>query len=74
MELFVPNLYQHAPCSLISEKAYVGMQYSLTNEQFVITFILKSMVFPAIWLVKNSAINTQIASFWVRLQINRTLS
>ena len=29
---------------------------------------------PAIWLVKNSAINPQIASFWVRLQINHTLS
>ena len=33
-----------------------------------ITFILKSMVFPAFWLVKNSAINPQIASFWVRLK------
>ena len=39
-----------------------------------ITFILNSTVFPAIWLVKNSAINPQIASFSVRLHINRTLS
>ena len=29
----------------------------------IITFILKSMVFPAIGLVQNSAINPQIASF-----------